>query len=148
MPDTCPECGAEFREGLTCQSVFEQFLALEFTDPGYGEVHLLTVACFMIQHERYSHEGLSWIEQRLRDHLEGGMPVSLIRQGAAKDVNQEQRDWKVTRRPGDPPQAKIAWSMTILDVALNYQDAESYREWVKKWARLTLQEMKPLLKKI
>ncbi|QYR19267.1 hypothetical protein KZ483_15075 [Paenibacillus sp. sptzw28] len=32
-------------------------LALEFSDPGYGRVHFLTVACFIIQHNRYMTKG-------------------------------------------------------------------------------------------
>jgi len=33
-------------------------------------------------------------------------------------------------------------------VALNYRDASSYRQWVEKWARTTLDEMQPLLPRI
>jgi hypothetical protein len=35
--------------------------------------------------------------------------------------------------------------MTIADVALNYQDAASYRALVEEWARVTVQEMQPLI---
>ncbi len=143
--ETCPDCGAIFTEGLTCESVFDQFLVLEFSNPAYGAVHMLTVACFMIQHGRYSPQGLAWIAGALRDHLELGISSQEIRSEAVKTVDPAIRDWKVTRRPGDPPQAKVAWSMSILDVALNYEDAASYCEWVKRWARITLDEMQPLL---
>jgi hypothetical protein len=142
----CPECGAPHTGGLTCRSAFDEFLALELTDPEYGSVHLLTVACYMIQHGQYTDEALAWIERRLRDHLEGGIPAETIRREAAGETDQGKRDWKVTRRPGDPPQPKIQWSMTIMDVARDHRDAESYRELVKEWARRTLQEMKPLLR--
>lgn len=145
MPDACTSCGAAHQDDRTCQSVFEEFLALEFTDAGYGAVHFLTVACYMVQHGQYSDEGLGWISGRLRDHLEGGVPVERIRRQAAGEVGQGQRGWKVTRRPGDPPQAKIAWSMTIMDVAAGTRDAASYRALVTKWARVTLREMQPIL---
>jgi hypothetical protein len=145
MPNTCPECGAIYADDLTCQSVFEEFLALEFTDPKYGAVHMLTIASYMIQHGRYTDEALIWIEARLRDYLEKGIAIEEIREQAGKGTDQAQRAWKVTRRPGDPPQAKIAWSLTIMDVVSKYQDAESYCESVKQWARATLQEMKPLV---
>lgn len=59
--NTCPECGATWLEDSTCQSVFDEFLVLEYSDPAYGEVHFLTVVCFMIQHGRYSDEALVWI---------------------------------------------------------------------------------------
>ncbi len=58
MPTICPVCGAVLPEGSTCQSIFDEFLNLEYTDPAYGQVHYLTVTCFMIQHERYSDEAL------------------------------------------------------------------------------------------
>ena len=106
---------------------------------------MLTVACYMIQHGQYTDEALIWIEQRLRDYLEKGISTEQIRRHAAKDAGQDRRKWKVTRRPSDPRQAKIAWSMTILDVALNYHDAGGYRDLVEQWARTTLLEMQALL---
>jgi len=145
MPDTCPDCGAVIKDDLTCRSIFDEFLVREFTDPEYGVVHLLTVACYMIQHGQYSDDALIWMEQRLRDYLEKGLSSEQIRRRAMKETDQGKRDWIVTRRPGDPPQRQIAWSMTIVDVALRVKDAESYRESVKEWAHITLREMKPLL---
>ena len=145
MANQCAECGASLSQDSSCQSIFESFLVLEFTDPGYGEVHLLTVACYMIQHGRYSDEALTWIEQKLHDYLEDGMPAWHIRQEAAKEADQVKRTWKVNRQPDARRLPKIAWSMTIAEVAASYQDAESYCELVKQWARATLDEMKPLL---
>ena len=57
MRSTCTECGAALDE-TTCQSIFDSFLVLEFSEAAYGAVHMLTVACFMIQYRRYSDEGL------------------------------------------------------------------------------------------
>ncbi len=145
MADTCPECGAVLGESGSCQDIFDEFLVLEFTDPGYGEVHFLTVACFMIQHGRYSNEGLVWIDQTLRAYLEEGLTHAQLRRLAAKDTSSGTRTWKVTRAADAPPQPKIGWSMTIADVASRYQDAESYCELIKAWGRRTLQEMEPLL---
>jgi len=145
MPIVCPECGAVWNDDLTCQSVFDEFLVLEFSDPEYGAVHLLTVACYMIQHRKYSDEGLIWIEQKLRDYLDKGFSTEQIRRQAKNETDPSRRTWKVTRRPGDPPQKSVAWSMTIMDIASKAQNAGSYREWVKQWAQTTLREMKPLL---
>jgi hypothetical protein len=149
VPEACPECGAVHRDENSCQAIFDSFLVLEFTDPGYGEVHLLTVACFMVQHGRYSDEGLAWIEKTMRLHLEGEVPLEKLRRQAARETRQDARAWKVTRRPTDPPLPPIPWSMTIADVAAQYgaaaQDALTYRELVKQWARTTLHEMKPWL---
>lgn len=146
MPYTCPDCGATFSGDDSCQSVFDEFLVLEFTDPEYGVVHMLTVACFMIQHRRYSDAGLRWIERQLRHYLESGRPQEQIREQAASETDQSRRTWKVTRQPDEPPLPRIPWSVTIADVAKNYQDAASYCEWVRRWARATVQEVKPWLK--
>ena len=145
MKPTCPECGATLPQGTTCQAIFDLFLNLEYSDPEYGQVHLLTVACFMIQHGRYSDEALRWMEQQLRLVLDEGLPVERIRQQAAREMSQGKRAWQVTRQPGAPPLPQIAWSMTIADVAANYQDARTYRALVQRWARATLAEMQPLL---
>lgn len=145
MPYKCPDCGAAYADTDTCQSIFDEFLVLEFTDPEYGVVHMLTVACFMVQHRRYSDAGLRWIERQLRAYLESGRSQEQIREQAASETDQRQRTWKVTRQPDEPPLPPISWSVTIADVADNYQDAASYRQWVHRWAQATLQEMKPWL---
>ncbi len=143
MPNRCPECGAVLAEDVSCQSIFDSFLALEYTDPEYGQVHMLTVACFMIQHGRYSDEALAWIERKLRANLEG-IPAEQIRRQAAKETAQGAHTWRVTRQP-DKPQMQVDWSMTIGDIAANYHDAGSFRELVKRWAEVTLREMQTLL---
>ncbi len=143
----CGACGAPLEDNLTCESVFNEFLALEMTDPEYGAVHFLTVACYMIQHGKYSDEALVWIEQRLRDYFEKGIPAGEIRKRAEMETSQDKRTWKVIRQKSDPPQAKIPWSMTIIDVANQFHNAEDYRELVRQWAVMTLAEMQPLLPK-
>jgi len=105
---------------------------------------MLTVACFMIQHGRYSDEALAWIEQKLRAYLQDGITPEQIRRQAARETGQSVRTWKVTRQPGVQPLPRIPWSMTISDVASQYQDVNSYRDLVTQWARTTLQEMSPL----
>ena len=141
MANPCPECGALLAEGDSCQGIFDAFLAREFTDPGYGEVHMLTVACFMIQHGRYSDEALAWIEQKLRAVLEEGLsPEELLRQ-AARETGQRTRTWKVNRGPEERSLPRVAWSMTIADVARNERDARSYCALVRQWAEVTLREM-------
>jgi hypothetical protein len=145
LPQPCPECGAALEANASCQAIFDAFLILEFEDPAYGEVHILTVACFMIQHRRYSDEALVWIEQTLRTYLDENTTVAQIRKHAAHETSQSARTWKVTRQPNARPLPKIAWSMTIADVASTYQDAASYCAAVKEWARCTLQQMRPLL---
>ncbi len=144
---TCMDCGALHQNERDCEAVFNDFLALEFTDPEYGAVHFLTVACYMIQHRKYSLEGLMWIEQKLRDYLEKGRTAAQIRRQASQEARQERRSWKVTHRLGEPEQQKNPWTMTIIDVALRSHSAESYRALVAQWAEATLKDMQPLLKK-
>jgi hypothetical protein len=148
MPDRCPECGAVLDQDSSCQTIFDALLVLEFTNPEYGEVHMLTVACFMIQHGRYSDEALAWIERTLRAYLEGDVPPEYIRRQAAQETHSGSRTWKVGRQAGAPPLPMIAWSMTIADVAAKYEDASSYRDLVKQWAGSTLKEMQPLLSRL
>ncbi len=81
-------------------------LVLEFTDPGFGAVHMLSVACFMIQHGRYSDDALVWIDQKLRADLEDGISAEQIRKEMNWETSQARRAWKVTRPPGAPPSLK------------------------------------------
>lgn len=56
---TCPECGAVWQDGRTCQEYFHQMLYWEAEDPSLGEVHRLSVLCNYLQHPSlYSLEGL------------------------------------------------------------------------------------------
>ncbi|HCF87147.1 MAG TPA: hypothetical protein DEV72_18330 [Ktedonobacter sp.] len=146
MAERCAECGAVLSEGSTCQTIFEEFLSLEYTDPAYGQVHFFTVACFMIQHGRYSDEALTGMLPLLRASLDEQLPAQQLRERAARGMNEATRTWKVTRQAGASPLPKIAWTLTIADVAQSMQDPEKYCEHVKQWARVTLQQMPALLR--
>jgi hypothetical protein len=141
----CPECGAQWPEGQTCQSLFDEFLVWEFQDPEYGAVHFLTVAVFMTQHGRYTDEGQAWITQKLRENLVEGASVEWIRRAAQASTSQGKRSWKVVREPGDPPAKRIPWEMTIVDVNRAHDaaglDAAAYRVAVTEWARTTLRQL-------
>lgn len=135
---TCAKCGAVLPGGKTCESIFGEFMALEFTDPGYGRVHFLTVACYMVQHGGYSDEAYVWMQSALRNYLEDGHTSELIRQHAAQGPGRT----KGIRRPADArPLPKVDWSMTISDVAAQMHDAESYCKLIEQWGRTTLKEM-------
>lgn len=137
----CAECGASLPEGRSCQEIFDEYLALEFSDPGYGAVHFLTVSCFMIQHGRYSDEALTWMREQLRTHLEDGRSIEEVRRSAQQSASNSTRAWKVLRAADAPPPPKIKWSLTIADVDRQQQDAASYRALVRQWAQVTLREM-------
>jgi hypothetical protein len=144
VSETCTKCGAVHTGEKTCESIFGEFLALEFTNPDYGRVHFLTVACYMVQHEGYSDELYVWVQTALRNYLEEGHNTEMIRQDAAQGPGRT----KGIRRLADAqPLPKVAWSMTIADVAAQMHDAESYCKLIEQWGRITLQEMGPLVLK-
>lgn len=137
----CPDCGALWTAGESCQVAFDEMLALEYSDSGFGQVHLLTVACFMIQHRRYSDRALLWIRDMLHGYLVDGQPVEALRAAMGQAAGPKRRDWRVERSAEDAMLAPIGWTMTILNVWRGQQDAASYRRLVTEWARVTLGEM-------
>ncbi|MDQ0062983.1 DUF5946 family protein [Paenibacillus harenae] len=144
MSDTCTKCGAVTHLGETCESIFGEFMALEFTDPAYGRVHFLTVACYMVQHEGYSDELYVWVQTALRKYLEEGHTTEMIRRDAAHGPGRI----KGISRPADAKSLpKVAWSMTIVDIAAQMLDAESYCKLIERWGHTTLKEMGPLVLK-
>ncbi len=145
MPYQCPECGAMHSNEISCQTIFDSFLFLEYTNPDYGAVHLFTVGCYFIQHGFYSQEALIWIEHTLRNSLKVGIPSRYMLQQMGKVADSQSRTWKVLRQPNTPQQPRISWSMTIADVASNYHDASTYCDLVRMWAHTTFYEMRPLL---
>ena len=145
MTTHCAECGVSLLDEKTCQSIFDECLMLEYLHPeAFGRVHMLLVACFMIQHERYSDEALIWIEEQLRAHLEQGVSVQHIRRRTSQEAKSGTRTWKITRPEGAAALPKVAWSVTIADIVPALQDAEHYCQEVERWARATLREMPQL----
>lgn len=47
---SCPYCGSSLGENEKCNTLFEKVLAREYSNPEYGDVHLLTVDCYALQH--------------------------------------------------------------------------------------------------
>ncbi|GIN72949.1 hypothetical protein J14TS2_34240 [Bacillus sp. J14TS2] len=146
MREYCADCGAAHSEGRTCQSIYHEFMALEFSNPGYGRVHFLTVACYMIQHHGYSDEALVWVEAKLSAYFMNNLNGPEIRKLAAKDTDASIRKWEVKRLKDAPLLPKVSWSMTIADVDKQMYDSESYGELITEWGRRTWKEMTPLLK--
>lgn len=142
MPEKCMQCGANHAAGNSCESIFGEFMGLEFSDLSYGRVHFLTVACYMIQHEGYSDEAYAWVQTALRHYLEEGHTAEMLRQDAAQGPGRA----KGIRRPAEArPLPKVDWSMTIADVAAHMHDAKSYCALIEQWGRTTLREMGPLV---
>ncbi len=132
----CPECGAAWADGQTCQEFFHQMLFWENEVPALGEVHHLMVLCYHLQHPSlYSTEGLRHARRLLAEFVEEGLTPQASRRRNRERVDSGQRKWSITARPGDkgryerPPQ----WAMTAADVVGAGRAA--YREQVVEWAR-------------
>jgi hypothetical protein len=132
----CPECGAI--ENL-CQARFDEFLVLEFTDPGYGIVHNLTVATFMLQHSsRMSREGWLYERELLREFLVENKSPELIRKQNKDVVDSGKRTFKFKSSDGKPVINKTTWTRTILDVRA--ENAEIYCKDITAWAKSALKD--------
>ncbi|HEX5840735.1 MAG TPA: DUF5946 family protein [Anaerolineales bacterium] len=132
----CPECGAPDQ---LCQTRFDEFLVLEFTDAGYGAVHHLTVTAFMVQHSsRMTPEG--WLYERalLREFLVENKSPAVIRKQIKDTVDSGKRTFKFKSKDGIPVIKKSTWTKTILDVRT--EDTEVYCQDITKWARSVLEE--------
>jgi len=136
----CPECGAP--ETL-CQTRFDEFLVLEFTDAGYGAVHHLTVTAHMIQHSsKLTREG--WLHERglLHEFLVENKPPAFIRKQNKDLVDSGKRTFKIKSRDGKPVINKTAWTKTILDVRT--ENAEVYCADVTAWAGAVLEDVETI----
>jgi hypothetical protein len=139
--DICPECGAP--DGL-CQTRFDEFLALEFSDPGHGAVHHLTVAAYMLQHSsKLTREGWIYERELLQEFLVENKSPLLVRQQKRDVVDSGKRQFKIKSRTGQPVIAKTAWARTILDVRAD--DTKSYCLGIEMWARAVLEEAEKVI---
>jgi hypothetical protein len=132
----CPECGA--MDGL-CQTRFDEFLILEFTDPSYGAVHHLTVAAYMVQHSsKMTRE--SWLFEcnLLREFLIENKSPAYIRNQNKDVVDSGKRKFKIKSKTGVPVINKTTWNKTILEVRA--ENAEVYCEDITAWAKSVLEE--------
>ncbi len=136
MSERCPECGAAWRAGETCEGDFFQMLAWENEHAGLGVVHHLTVLAFHLQHpSRYSPEGLAEARRLLDEFVgRGGSPQAVRRRGQAS-VDSGRRTWKVTARPGAAGSygREMAWTLRAPDVVAG--GPEHYVENVRAWAQ-------------
>ena len=132
----CPECGAS--DNL-CQTRFDEFLVLEFTDAGYGAVHHLTVATFMIQHSsKMTPEGWQYERDLLKEFLVEKKTPATIRKQIKDTVGSGKRTFKFKSKTGVPVIDKTVWKRTILDVRA--ENAEEYCEDITAWASSVLEE--------
>ena len=132
----CPECGATWHNGETCQDYFYQMLFWESENPNNGVVHHLMVLCYHLQHPSlYSPEGLRQGITLLRDFMERSLTPEQVRKRNRSVLSSSTRTWKITGTPAshgryDHP---IAWTMTVADVLEDGMD--TYCDSIRTWAR-------------
>lgn len=139
MPFICAQCGAIYASDETCQQRFEACLALEYDNPlAYGAVHLLSVACYMLQHNLYSREG--WLETRalVRQTISQEYTSADIRKMNRDRLDSGVRKWSITKGAKLAEFATIRWSRTIADLRL--ENPEDYVSDVKQWAVSVLED--------
>ena len=136
----CPECGASREEGKQCRDYLDQVKAWEFEDVmGVGEVHLLTILCFNLQHPSlYSKKGLEFSLSMLLDVI-GTARAEVLRahRKSLPVLSTDSRDFQISATPesvGTYASAP-AWTITIEDIMAGGR--ERYRERVKEWSQAT-----------
>jgi hypothetical protein len=141
MPDQCPECGATWQDGKTCQDYFHQMLGWEFEN-SLLDVHHLMVLCYHLQHPSlYSPEGLLEAKRLLSEFLERGSSPQDVRRRNRLKVDSSKRNWKIKGTPashGSYPQV-AEWTMTAADIIAG--GPESYYDNVRNWAKSILKAM-------
>ncbi len=119
-------------DGLVCRDRFDEMLALEFTDAGYGKVHHLTVLAFYLQHsDELTDDGWSGMRDQLRAWFDESLTVSALRQRARYRNAPGPDKPKITGTPGKL--RRFAWNSSIWDVDLS--EAERYCASVEIWTR-------------
>lgn len=142
-PLPCPQCGALFPSGETCQDRFEFSQLKEIEQPAYYAVHHLSVPCFMLQHNVYSHRG--WLEVRalLVKFLHEGWTPAMARRQNRLSADSGHRNWSFTRGEKLPGVEQVAWRYTLAQVRLDTADA--YCADVRHWAECILLDSQALI---
>jgi hypothetical protein len=138
---SCPECGAP---DSACKERFDEFLILEFTDAGYGAVHHLTVAAYMVQHSsKMTREGWLFERELLKQFLVENKPPALVRKENKDMVDSGKRKCKIKSQTGLPVIDKNTWNKTIVEVRT--ENAEVYCQDITAWARSVLEEAEAMV---
>jgi hypothetical protein len=134
-PEKCPECGAAWTDGQTCEDQFHQMLFWEAEYPEYGEAHHLTVLCYHLQHPSlYSPDGLNEARRLLVEFVERGTSPVEVRQANRARVDSSRRTWKITATATSHGSYNrpMKWNMTAIDVVTG--GPEHYCDNVRAWA--------------
>lgn len=139
----CPDCGASWQDGQTCEDHFHQMLYWENEYPGHGVVHHLLVLCYHLQHPRlYSAEIMPSALKMLYDFVEGGVTPQEMRHNIKARVDSGKRNFKITAHAESHGSYAhpVQWTMTAGDMVARGVDA--YIASVKLWARSLLEALR------
>jgi hypothetical protein len=132
--ERCPECGAAWREGVTCQDHYHQMLAWEMEDPRLGVVHHLMVLCYHLQHPSlYTPEGLIFARQLLVDFVVEGVTPEEVRWRNRARLDSRHRTWKISKGVPGAYARPVQWTMTAADATAG--GMAGYCDSVRAWAR-------------
>ncbi|HLV98149.1 MAG TPA: DUF5946 family protein [Ktedonobacterales bacterium] len=140
----CPQCGAAWRDGLTCQDHFHQALSWESEYPDQTRaVHHLLVLCYHLQHPLlYSPQGLEEAKRLLVAFVEQQVAPRDMRRRLSGAVDSGKRAWKITGTPDSHGAyvQPLRWPITVGDITAG--DLDGYIERVQAWARSALEALK------
>jgi hypothetical protein len=118
--ERCPECGAAWRDDLTCQDHFHQILSWESEYPDQTRaVHHLLVLCYYLQHPHlYSPQGLEGAKQLLVAFVEEQATPDEVRRRQRGAAGSGIRAWKITGTPAahGAYARPIQWPITVVEV--------------------------------
>jgi hypothetical protein len=142
--ERCPECGASWADGITCEESFHQMGIWEYEDPTvYPHTHHLMVLCYHLQHPSlYSPEGLDWGRRLLVDFLERGLSPQEVRRKYRLAVDSGNRSYKITGSADSHGAYRqpVTWEITAVDVTR--RGAQSFVASVGEWARSVLESLR------
>lgn len=138
MDHMCPECGALWPEGFSCEQAFHALLAQEWQDPDLQAEHFFLVACYNLQHPAsFTDEALKNLQQGLFARLETGLSILDLRKRAEARFNGSNR----VKKPEAERQVQLRrWTFTLVDV---YAEGalEGAAERVRDWANAIHQQV-------
>ena len=139
----CPECGAAWKGGKTCQDDFHQMLYWESEDQTLWEVHHLMVLCYHLQHpSRYSPAGLDWAKETLVEFVEQDVSTDEVRRRNRTNLDSGSRKWKIKGTPESHGSYAypVRWTLTVADVTAGARS--DYCENVRAWAKSLLESLR------
>jgi hypothetical protein len=139
----CPECGADWRDEITCQDHFHQMLYWENEYPGHGTVHHLMVVCYHLQHPSLlSPEWLEWGKEMLAGFVERYLSPETVHRRDRMKLDSSKRTWKLKATPERKGcyERPVRWTMTAQGVVVS--GAGEYINSVRTWAGSILGDLR------